>query len=193
MFFRGNRSRQNAEVSFQFHYLKKVISWWQGPTSKLFTLLYIMLYYITFLQDSFFCEKCLFGCLQSETETDWSQKLRLIYFTLIFIMYFIQKALSFCKLRLHSLEPPVYSVIWMLRNLFIFKIVPMLNPDGVIVGNTRYVRKEKLGGAHGPAGTRLIPRPLHISGHQCSELLLNQPKERNWKARQFNVTPRYNK
>ena len=26
-----------------------------------------------------------------------------------------------------------------LRNVFIFKIVPMMNPDGVIVGNTRSV------------------------------------------------------
>jgi hypothetical protein len=25
-----------------------------------------------------------------------------------------------------------------LRNQFLFKIVPMLNPDGVLVGNTRY-------------------------------------------------------
>jgi len=43
-----------------------------------------------------------------------------------------------------------------LRNLFIFKIVPMLNPDGVIVGNTRYYWEHKvLLGTQGIVG---IPR-----------------------------------
>ena len=31
----------------------------------------------------------------------------------------------------------MYSPLQLLRDTFIFKIVPMLNPDGVIVGNYR--------------------------------------------------------
>jgi len=33
----------------------------------------------------------------------------------------------------------VLLFLQLLRDTFIFKIVPMLNPDGVIVGNYRYV------------------------------------------------------
>ena len=58
-----------------------------------------------------------------------------------------------------------------LRKLFIFKIVPMLNPDGVIVGNTRC----NLAGAdlnrQVGTGKKTTTRNIIILGHLVSSIM----------------------
>ena len=46
-------------------------------------------------------------------------------------------AANFCKFLKVQFDSPVLIKLQLLRDTFIFKIVPMLNPDGVIVGNYR--------------------------------------------------------